>query len=131
MKVLLPLLFAALASVASAAPKIAADEAVKIATAYLKENGRSDTWITSVALEQPSMTAGKQVWVVRWNAPVPLSETKRETGLEVAMDGSYARYTEKLANANSPSVAGIPAERASLSNHRTRSDRPSILDLKH
>jgi hypothetical protein len=25
----------------------------------------------------------------------------------------------------------VPADRAELSNHRTRSDRPSILDLKH
>jgi hypothetical protein len=131
MKVLSTLLFVALASIASAAPQVTVDEAVKIASKYLKESGNSDTWITSVALEQTSLSAGKPVWSIRWNTPIIVSETKRETGLEVAMDGSFARYTEKMANTNTPSVAGVPASRAELSNHRTRSQRPSILDLKH
>lgn len=119
----------AFTAAAIAAPQLEVDQAVKIAKGYLKDNGRSDTFVTAITLEPAS--GGKQVWAVKWNAPVVLSDTKRETGLEIAMDGSYARYTEKMANANSPVTGDVPAERAALSNHRTRSDRPSILDLKH
>jgi hypothetical protein len=115
---------------AEAAPQVSIDEALKIANSYLKENGRTDVWITGIALEKPS--AGRSgVWAVTWSAPVVLDDTKRETGIEIAMDGSVARYTEKVANASSPAVVGVPADRAPLSNHRTRSQRPSILDLKH
>jgi hypothetical protein len=116
---------------AHAAPPLSIDKALKIANDYLKENGRTDTVITGINLEKTSIGGSKTVWTVRWEIPVLLSDTKRETGLEIAMDGSYARYTEKIANKNTPATAGIPADRAELSNHRTRSDRPSILDLKH
>lgn len=127
------LAFAIAASVTSAqaAPDLPIEKALKIANQYLKESGRSGTAIVGITLERTSMTGTKQVWAVKWEAPIVLSETKRETGLEIAMDGSYARYTEKLANANTPATAGVPADRAPLQNHRTRSDRPSILDLKH
>jgi hypothetical protein len=114
-----------------AAPPLSIDNALKIANGYLKENGRNDTAIAGINLEKTSLGGGKTVWAVRWETPVLLNETKRETGLEIAMDGSYARYTEKIANTNTPASAGVPADRAALSNHRTRSDRPSILDLKH
>jgi hypothetical protein len=118
-------------TVAHAAPPLSIDKALKIANEYLKENGRSDTAITSITLTQTSITGGNVVWAIRWETPVLLSDTKRETGLEIGMDGSTARYTEKIANKNTPASVGIPADRAALSNHRTRSDRPSILDLKH
>src|SRR5262245_9373205 len=116
---------------AQAAPPLSIDKALKIANDYLKENGRTDTAIVGISLEKTSMTGSKTVWAVRWETPVLLSDTKRETGLEIAMDGSFARYTEKIANKNTPESVGVPADRAALSNHRTRSDRPSILDLKH
>jgi hypothetical protein len=116
---------------AHAAPPLSIEKALKIANEYLKENGRTDTAITGISLEKTSIGGSKTVWAVRWETPVLLSDTKRETGLEIAMDGSYARYTEKISNKNTPATAGIPADRAELSNHRTRSDRPSILDLKH
>ena len=116
---------------AQAAPPLSIDKALKIANDYLKENGRTDTAIVGISLEKTSMTGSKTVWAVRWETPVLLSDTKRETGLEIAMDGSFARYTEKIANKNTPASVGVPADRAALSNHRTRSDRPSILDLKH
>jgi hypothetical protein len=114
-----------------AAPQLSVDQALKIANSYLKEMGRSGTSIVGINLENTALSGGKTVWAVRWDTPVVLSETKRETGLEISMDGSYARYTERMANANSPSSAGVPADREALRNHRTRSDRPSILDLKH
>jgi hypothetical protein len=115
---------------AFAAPQTSIDQALKIANSYLKENGRGDVWVSSIALEKPS-AGSAQVWAITWNAPVVLGDTKRETGIEVAMDGSVARYTEKVANANSPATVGVPADRGPLSNHRTRTTRPSILDLKH
>ena len=114
-----------------AAPQVSAEQAVKIATQYLKENSRTESWITSVTYEGGSIAGSKPVWAVKWNTPVALSDTKRETGLEISMDGSYARYTEKVANANTPGVVGVPADRGELLNHRTRTGRPSILDLKH
>jgi hypothetical protein len=116
---------------AHAAPPLSIDKALKIANDYLKEQGRKDTAITSITLSQTSLTGGTSVWAVRWETPVLLSDTKRETGIEIGMDGSTARYTEKIANKNTPASVGVPADRAALSNHRTRSDRPSILDLKH
>jgi hypothetical protein len=116
---------------AHATPPLSIDKALKIANEYLKENGRTDTAIAGISLEKTSMTGGNTIWAVRWETPVLLSDTKRETGLEIAMDGSFARYTEKTANKNTPASVGVPAERAALSNHRTRTDRPSILDLKH
>jgi len=121
---------ALLVSDAQAAPAVSVDQALKIANSYLKENGRGDVWISGINLEKGS-ASGSEVWVVKWSTPVVLEQTKRETGIEIGMDGNLARYTEKVANANSPAVVGVPADRAQLSNHRTRSDRPSILDLKH
>jgi hypothetical protein len=108
------------------------DQALKIANGYLKENGHAgQTFIVGLTLDRPSFAGGKAVWVVKWDKPVALDDTKRETGLEIAMDGTYARYTEKVASAKSPATVGVPADRAALLNPRTRSDRPSILDLKH
>jgi hypothetical protein len=121
---------ALLVSPVQAAPEVSIDQALKIANSYLKENGRTGAWISAINLEKPSV-GGSAVWNVKWNSPVAIDDTKRETGIEVSMDGNVARYTEKVSNANSPSVVGVPADRAPLSNHRTRSDRPSILDLKH
>lgn len=115
---------------AHAAPQLSIDQALKVANSYLKESGRTDVWISAIVLEKPA-AAGSEIWSIKWSAPVVIDDTKRETGLEVAMDGSIARYTEKVANANSPAVVGVPADRAPLSNHRTRTQRPSVLDLKH
>jgi len=116
---------------AQAAPPLSIDKALKIANGYLKDNGRSDTAIAGITLEKTAVGGGNVVWAVRWETPVLLSETKRETGIEIGMDGSTARYAEKIANKNTPLSVGVPADRSELSNHRTRSDRPSILDLKH
>jgi hypothetical protein len=122
----------ALVAATDAAPPVSIDQALKIANGYLQETGRAgQTSIVGITLEKTAITSGKQVWVARWDTPVMLDDTKRETGLEIAMDGSYARYTEKVASKNTPFTVGVPAQRAELSNHRTRSTRPSILDLKH
>jgi hypothetical protein len=124
--ILFLLSFSSFAAALSAAPTLPIEQAVKIASDALKErNLTGQTWINSVTLE-----AGKTpVWVVKWNAPIVIDPSKRETGLEIQMDGTYARYVDK--SSITPATAGVPADRAALSNHRTRSDRPSILDLKH
>jgi hypothetical protein len=59
---------------ANAAPPLSIDKALKIANGYLKENGRSDTAISGIVLEQTSI-GGKTVWAVRWETPVFLSDT--------------------------------------------------------
>ena len=122
--------FAILVTTGRAAPGLTIEQAIKVANDTLKERGLTgQTWITGVTLESTSMAGKTQVWVVKWNAPISLEPSKRETGLEIQMDGTYARYVDKASI--TPGTAGVPSDRASLSNHRTRSDRPSILDLKH
>ena len=113
-----------------AEPAVSAERAAKIANDTLEERELAGQyWITGLTLEATSLAKKQSVWVVRWNAPISLDGAKRETGLEIGMDGTYARYVDKTAV--TPATAGIPASRAALSNHRTRSDRPSILDMKH
>ena len=120
----------AVACLAQAAPQLSVEQALKIASDALKErNLAGQVWITGLTLEPTSMSKTKFVWVARWSSPVELEAGKRETGLEIQMDGSYARYVDKTSV--TPASAGVPADRAALTNHRTRSDRPSILDLKH
>ena len=113
-----------------AAPALSIEQALKIATDSLKErNLTGQVWITSLTLEPTSLSKAKYVWVAHWSSPISLEATKRETGLEIQMDGTYARYVDKTSI--TPATAGVPADRAALQNHRTRSDRSSILDLKH
>ncbi len=129
---LLPILLSCtvLASTVHAAPQLSIEQAAKIANDNLKERGLTgQNWITAITLENTSMGGKTTVWAVKWNAPIVIDPAKRETGIEIQMDGTYARYVDK--SSITPASAGVPADRAALSNHRTRSDRPSILDLKH
>lgn len=113
-------------------PPIPIDKALKLANQYLKEHKREGIFIKSLTLDPTSMTRNQFVWAAMWSAPIVLDGQKRETGVEIAADGTVARYVEKVGSSNAtPGSVGIPADRAALSNHRTRSDRPSILDLKH
>jgi len=129
-RILFLLSFSILVANGSAAPELSIEQAIKVANDTLKERGLTgQTWITGVTLESTAMAGKTQIWVVKWNAPIVIDTAKRETGLEIQMDGTYARYVDK--SSITPGTAGIPADRAALSNHRTRSDRPSILDLKH
>jgi hypothetical protein len=50
--------------------------------------------------------------------------------MQINMDGSIVRVVRGAANKN-PETGQVRPERSDgLQNHRTRSDRPSILDLK-
>lgn len=130
MKKLLLLAFA-LAPLAHAEPSVSIDEALKIAKKYLKENDRGGVFIRSLSLDPTSLAKNRYVWAAMWNAPVLLDGTKRETGVEIGMDGSVARYVENVGSTTAtPGNVGVPASRAELSNFRTRTTRPSILELK-
>ena len=133
--------FAALLSLASVLtfaagaaenPPLPIEKALKIANDYIKENKREGIFIKSISLDPTSFSHNQFVWAAMWSAPIVLEGGKRETGVEISADGSLARYVEKVgATSSTPGSVGVPADRASLQNHRTRSDRPSILDLKH
>jgi hypothetical protein len=93
---------------------------VKVAQQYLKEQGMADKYyISALTLESTDMRRASFRWYARWSESVQLSEDRRELGVQIDMDGTLARVVEGREG------------RAGLQNHRTRSDRPSILDLKH
>jgi hypothetical protein len=126
------ILLAFTAATACAEPQLPIEKAIKIANNYLKENGRKDTFVKSISLDPTSLAKNQYVWAAMWGAPVPLEDMKRESGIEIQMDGTVSRYVEKTGSSkNTPGTVGVPADREALLNHRTRSDRPSILDLKH
>lgn len=109
---------AVLASSILAAPQISIDQAASLAQQHLKERGLDgNRFITSLALEKDSITRGNQYWYARWSESVKLEDKKTELGVRINMDGSVVRIVEGPA--------------AQPKNYRTRSDRPSILDLKH
>ena len=123
MKTLCPLVAAALlsGSVAAAPPALPIDQAAWLAKEHLRERGLSgQVHVTSLALEIESLGRRVPYWYARWSQSVAGAEKKRELGLRINMDGSLVRIIE------APN-----ASREALRNHRTRSDRPSILDLKH
>ena len=133
MKIIALSLFA-LASATFAGPALPIEKAVKIANEWLKDAGQKDAnFIAAISLDPTALTRSEYIWAVRWNTPIQLDDSKRETGIEIAMDGTVARYVDKTspATVSTPGGVRVPADRAALSNHRTRSDRPSILDLKH
>ena len=109
------------ATAAAAAPSLPIDQAAALAQAHLRERGLNGrVYVTSLGLEIESLGRRVPYWYARWSQSVAGEDKKRETGLRINMDGSLVRIVE-MPNAS----------REALRNHRTRSDRPSILDLKH
>ncbi len=115
-------LIALLGSTAAvAAPSLPIDRAAALAQAHLRERGlEGQVYVTSLALEIEALARRTPYWYARWSQSIAGDEKKRELGLRINMDGSFVRIVE------APN-----ASREALRNHRTRSDRPSILDLKH
>ena len=72
--------------------------------------------VMSITLDRDSLRGKERYWYARWSENVKLEERKTELGLRINMDGSIVRMVEG------------PASQPK--NYRTRSDRPSILDLK-
>ncbi len=103
------------------------DRAATLATKELRDRGYgAEIYIASLALEADSLSTSARHWYARWSQSVPIDDRKRELGLRIEMDGSVIRLVEGT-SANGVSTAG----REALRDHRTRSDRPSILDMKH
>ena len=115
-----------------AAPAVGAAEAVKIAQEDLKQRGLAGQYhIMSLVLEPQDVRRLNFRWAVRWSDSIPLDAEKKELGLQIDMDGSVARVVRGAANKNATTGKFDPNGFTGLQNPRTRSTRPSVLDLKH
>ena len=93
------------------------DQAAAVAQQHLKERGLDGSrYVNSLILEKAALGSGSQYWYARWSESVKLEDRKTEVGVRINMDGSVVRLVE------GPS--------SKPKHHRTRADRPSILDLK-
>lgn len=109
--------FSFFAMSAVAAPTVPIDQAAAVAQAHLRERGlEGSRFVSSLVLERESLGRGKHYWYARWSETVKLEGQKTEVGLRINMDGSLVRLIE------GPS--------SKPKHHRSRADRPSILDLK-
>ena len=106
-----------LSTCAIAAPSMKIDQAASAAQEHLRERGLDGKlFVSSLILERGSLGRGTQYWYARWSDSVKLEDRKTEIGLRINMDGSLVRMIE------GPS--------SKPKHHRSRADRPSILDLK-
>ena len=78
-----------------AAEGVDALRAAKIATDYLAKQGAGAPHIVSILLDTGTVLNVKRSWIVRWSAPLG-SESPREVGLRVKLDGSITRLVEDL-----------------------------------
>ena len=116
-----------LAATAFAAPELSVEKAIALANQHLKERGATgSTYITSVKLEPGT----PQRWAFVWSEPIAIDEVKKETGLMIAMDGSLVSIVKGPPNKDPVTGKFAPNGPTGLQNPRTRTDRPSILDLK-
>jgi hypothetical protein len=123
---------AALATAAPNGPTLPADQALALAQQHLNSRAASaGFYITSLKLETLDLKRSAYRWAVEWSEPVPVDSTKKETGIEIAMDGSIVSLVKGPPNRNPRTGKFDPNGSTGLQNPRTRSDRPSILDLKH
>lgn len=116
MKTLLPLLLAlaTFALRAQAAP-LPIETALGLAQKDLRERGLAgEVSIVSLSLESGAVVGGKVSWFARWSRSIDLGGGRRESGLQIGMDGAVARMVKAPAK---------PKQH----DH----SRPSILDLKH
>lgn len=122
---------ATVASSALAAPTLPVDRAVALAHQHLKDRGHAGKYyITSVKLEAANARRSAYHWSVDWSAAIPVDELKKEVGLEIAMDGTVVSIVKGPANKDPMTGRFEPNGPTGLQNPRTRTKRPSILDLK-
>lgn len=120
-----------LAASASAAPALPVDQAVALAHQHLKgRDGSGKYYLTSIKLEPDNARRSSFHWSVSWSEAIPLDELKKEVGLEIAMDGTIVSVVRGAANKDPSTGKYDPNGATGLQNWRTRTDRPSILDLK-
>jgi hypothetical protein len=118
------ILLLAVACFATAAPRLTVEQAAAIAQKNLKDRGvDGQIYVISVVLEPAGVLNKEMHWRAMWSASIPGDTDSKnktsEVGLQINMDGSVVRLIEGAGNLEA------------LRNPRTRSDRPSILDLKH
>ena len=114
MKTPLTALLALVAFTAQAAP-LPIETALGLAQKDLKDRGLGgQVSIVSLSLESGTVVGGKTHWFARWSRSVDLGDQRRESGLQINMDGSVVRLVKAPAKPRQQDHA-----------------RPSILDLKH
>jgi hypothetical protein len=91
------LLLLAQAGAQAAPPELSFEQAAKIAVNYLRSSGLAkDHSVTGLVLEPSSILNAKFHWIATWTPAVDLGNRK-ETGLQISMDGSYSRVVNKAA----------------------------------
>jgi hypothetical protein len=111
------LIIGAASASATPGPRLRVDQAASLAQAHLKERGLDGrVFVSALTLESTAVARGKAYWYARWSDAVA-GEEKKEVGLRINMDGSLVRVVEN------------PAKK--YKDHRARTSRPSVLDLKH
>ncbi len=122
---------AALTATAFAGPTLPVEKAIVIAQQHLKERGGAGSaFITSVKLQPTTARGSTFRWAVEWSQPIVIDETKKETGIEIDMDGGLVSIVKGPANQDPVTGKFDPNGPTGLSNPQTRTKRPSILDLK-
>ncbi len=103
----------------ASAPDLTVDKAAALAQKELKDHGlEGRVFITSCAIEVSGIVKGDRHWVAMYSEAIPGDDQKKEVGLRINMNGDVIHLVQG------------PGDVEHLRNHYTRSDRPSILDLK-
>ena len=112
-----PALLAALAltsltAFAADPPKVAIDQALKLAMDHLAERGLTGKhYISSLTLESSTLLGGETYWFARWTPSIRL-DAKTESGLCISMDGKLTRSVSggaAAARSGSPGRAPVGA----------------------
>ena len=102
MKTLLCLATAAVCATSALAaeerPALPIDKALAIAQKYLTDGGHAGgTAISSLAVERAAFGSSKANWFAKWAPTIALPDGRKELGLEIQMDGTFARIVDKKA----------------------------------
>ncbi|HZJ14598.1 MAG TPA: hypothetical protein VFD27_06085 [Chthoniobacteraceae bacterium] len=89
---------AANALAADERPALPIDKALGIAQKYLADGGHArGTAISSLAIERAAFGSSKMNWFAKWAPTIVLPDGRKELGLEIQMDGTFARIVDKKA----------------------------------
>ena len=77
-------------------PALPIEKALAIAQDYLKKSGRSAA-IAGLSVERESLTNKNTHWYAKWVPSIALDGGRKEFGIEIAMDGTFARIVDKKA----------------------------------
>jgi hypothetical protein len=79
-------------------PALPIDKALAIAQKYLADASHTGaTAISSLAVERETFGSSKVNWFARWAPMIVLPDGRKELGLEIHMDGTFARIVDKKA----------------------------------